>query len=266
MSLRVAAFSFLYAALFVALFLGIDLSWSEMAVWRIGAERSTQGWFAVPDGSPDGQMSLSATQDGALRVRGGGLTEWGGLLVLPRRELTLADLCPLNVPHIHRDHPDEASVALTFEARQDTDAPVASVLVTAADRYTVEEAAICTKCSDAFLSTIEVTVEWRRYQVPLSDMRQSGWGEPARSSPDLESLDHVGFRFGVNEEFDLSVRNVRLSRVGTPVRSLAQQDGDTETATTTDDDAVRNRRPPVSGTLSSTLSEGTQALAIGGRP
>jgi len=84
------------------------------------------------------------------------------------------------------------------------------------DRHTTPGAGVCTVCSDAFARPVAVTGEWRRYTVPLAEMRQAGWGAPPRPAPEVASLVNVGFRFAPGQDFDFSLRDVRLVRTASP--------------------------------------------------
>jgi hypothetical protein len=214
MSLKAIALVVLYSILFAGLLLAVDLSWFEIRQLRDQVTGSAvTGWVAVPDQTPGGRMKMARIGGDAVRLQGGGFRDWGALLVLPRERLTVYDACPLEVAHAHDAGSGFAEVGIAFEARQDLAKEPIDLTVSVADRYTEPEAGVCTVCGDGFSSKVPVSPEWQRFAIALGQMRQLGWGVPARSRVDLDSLAHVGFRFAPGQEFDVSLRDVRLIRL-----------------------------------------------------
>lgn len=81
-----------------------------------------------------------------------------------------------------------------------------------ADVNTHPELGTCTNCWNHFSKDIDLTTEWKEYQVSFKEMRQrDGWGEPRPKSITPNELYTLTFAFeGSGGEFELFVDDIQF--------------------------------------------------------
>lgn len=160
-----------------------------------------------------GAWAAVAAQHEETRFRGGGRSAWGIRLLLQGQALVIEESCPMDVPHVHgvpRETDDGISVA--FEARCAATSQSTTIVVGVADRYVSPQGGICTNCWDRFEVRAPLTTEWHSFVIPVNSMRQEGWGRPARREADESSLVDVAASVEGGEQFDVSLRDLRVAR------------------------------------------------------
>jgi len=70
----------------------------------------------------------------------------------------------------------------------------------------------CKSCWNHFRKDVELTTEWKEYQVSFKEMKQrDGWGEPRPKSVTPKELYSLTFAFdGTGEEFELFVDDIQF--------------------------------------------------------
>jgi hypothetical protein len=206
-----------YASLFVALLMAVRISSSDFAllaqIMQIapGAARYGLGY----DDSPGAWIAVTAQRDGT-RVRGDGFRDWGVWIMTQVQPPAFEELCALDVPHVHYERSDtESDLAVVFNAKRAATSDTSALAVAVADQYVSPQGGICTLCSDQFQTRVFLTTDWQSFAIPLSRMRQKGWGLPARPAPDPDGLVEVGVGVEGGAAFDLTLRDLRVARVPT---------------------------------------------------
>jgi hypothetical protein len=165
------------------------------------------------DDSPGAWAVVSAQRD-ETRFRGGGYRAWGVELMLQGQALVIEQSCAVDVPHVHEVSSEaDGEIAVAIEAKRAVGSESTALVVAVADRHVVPEGGICTRCWDRFEVRVPLTTEWQSFVIPVSSMRQEGWGRPARREPDQSHLVDVAaiIREG-GRQFDVSLRDLRIVR------------------------------------------------------
>lgn len=68
----------------------------------------------------------------------------------------------------------------------------------------------CTVCSDHFGADVPLTAQWVQVDLPLSSLKQTGYGRPILTTPDLAHAMGIELLFAVNVSFDLWIDDVEL--------------------------------------------------------
>ncbi|HVY31253.1 MAG TPA: carbohydrate binding domain-containing protein [Polyangiaceae bacterium] len=69
---------------------------------------------------------------------------------------------------------------------------------------------ICTVCNDHFGADIPLTSKWTQVTVPLSSLKQTGYGTPRLNAPDLKQVLSLQLLFPKGVSFDLWVDDIEL--------------------------------------------------------
>ena len=163
------------------------------------------------DKSPGAWTTVTAEREGT-RVRGGGYRDSGVSLVVAGHAFVVEQSCAVDVPHVHAAPEADTELVVAFEAKHAAASEISALVVEVADRYVTPEGSLCTVCGDQFGVQVPLTTEWHSFVIPLSSMRQEGWGRPARHSPDQSNTVSVAATIRGGGQFALSLRDLRVAR------------------------------------------------------
>jgi hypothetical protein len=166
----------------------------------------------IHDNTPGAWAAVTAESE-ETRLRGGGYRDWGVRLMIQGHAFMIEELCPVDVPHVHALR-DEAvtELVVAFEAKHAAASESTTVVVGVADRYVSPQGGICTGCWDRFGVRLPLTTDWHSFVIPVSSLRQEGWGRPARHAADQSSLVDVAASIEGGGQFDVSLRDLRVAR------------------------------------------------------
>lgn len=68
----------------------------------------------------------------------------------------------------------------------------------------------CTTCDDPFGADVPLTAQWAQVEVPLSSLKQVGYGRPLLTVPDLQHALGIQLVFVANVSFDLWLDDIEL--------------------------------------------------------
>jgi hypothetical protein len=160
-----------------------------------------------------GAWAAVAAQRDETQFRGGGYRAWGVALMVQGQALVIEESCALDAPHVHDVSPaKDSEIAVAFEGKRAVSSESTTLVVGVADRYVAPQGGMCTLCWDRFDVRVPLTTEWHSFVIPLSSMRQEGWGRPARPEPDQSHLVDMTVVVEGGGRFDVRLRDLRLAR------------------------------------------------------